>query len=95
MTTQPTKEFLEQQVIARKIERWDIHKCSLCGYQCGYMFDVESTRQKTVVYVWYDKGCDCVTFQDFIECSMDNVLNHIAIQTSPATKQEHAAFWGY
>lgn len=72
-----------------------MHECCFCGYQCGFLFQIVPTRRSTIILVHYDKGCDCVTFENIVDSSMDSVLKHIAMQTSDTVKQKHAVFWGY
>lgn len=52
MKTVKTVEEMKRAVETMKLSRWNIHDCSFCGYQCGYVF--YDGR------VFYDSGCDCV-----------------------------------
>lgn len=35
----------------KNVTRWNIHGCSICGYQCGYVIQGDD--------VGYDSGCNC------------------------------------
>ena len=35
----------------RNISHWDIHECSMCRYECGFIIRGEE--------VYYDSGCKC------------------------------------
>jgi hypothetical protein len=47
-----TKEELQEQAKKIGLTFWEVHKCSLCGYPCGFIITEDE--------VGYDSGCDCI-----------------------------------
>lgn len=85
----PSKEFLEKQVISRGITEWNMHDCSLCGYPCGYLFQVIDNKVK----VSYDRGCYCCKCPSY-STTMKDVIRHLEMQTNLNVINEYKAFWG-
>lgn len=56
-----------------------VHNCSFCGYPCGYL--VRDGK------VYYDSGCDCVTYGPNIQPRDDNDLLNF-INTNNMDKDE-------
>ena len=46
-----TIQDFQQKAKEKDIKFVPIHKCSICGYQCGYVIEGDN--------VGYDSGCDC------------------------------------
>lgn len=93
MTLVIDEKYLEAQVLAKKIDKWHIHTCSMCGYQCGYLFLIRNDK----VEVRYDAGCRCARGPRELR-SMTDALQHIQINCNRKTGQahnEHAQFWGF
>ena len=88
-TTLPDKEFFKQQVLKNKIRKWNMHNCSLCNYNCGYIFEILDND----VDVYYDHGCNCVTFHDISCRDFDSVIIHIKIQSNYDVIKEYLDFW--
>lgn len=85
----PTADFLKNQIIQRKIDRWDIHKCGICGYQCGFLFRVNNNK----LAVMYDRGCNCI-YQPPRPDNIDNVIKHMEIQSNIECINKYKIFWG-
>jgi hypothetical protein len=47
-----TPHELKEQVQKMGLTHFPVHKCSMCGYPCGYIFSDDR--------VSYDSGCYCV-----------------------------------
>lgn len=82
------QEFKKAQQ-EHEIWSWEIHDCSLCGYECGYIFDY---NEHPVVY---DHGCDCTrTYRKSI-MNWQNVADHYNMQTNPEIIKKYDKFWGF
>lgn len=44
----------KNSAIENNIDYWPIHDCSMCNYECGYLFFQYENYE-----VVYDSGCDC------------------------------------
>lgn len=82
-----TEQDFINKIISKKITRWDIHNCSICGYTCGYIF--ENSK------VYYDNGCFCISCQNIREASFSEILNHYNQQTNQQYINEMNKFWGF
>ena len=85
-----TVEEFKESVKKNNIKRWDIHKCSICGFNCGYIFDIYNDQ------VYYDSGCDCVTY--FVmphPRSWNEVAEYYNMQTNPKYIAEMDEFWHF
>ena len=68
------------------ITRWQIHDCSICDYPCGYLFRGDE--------VFYDSGCDCVTYRsDLHPRSWEDVAEQYNMQSHPAVIEAYDTFW--
>ena len=47
-----TSQELKEQAGKIGLTFWKVHECSMCGYQCGYIFNGDN--------VSYDAGCGCI-----------------------------------
>ena len=85
------KTRIDFQVMAfKKIpSKWPIHKCSICGYQCGYLFDKDAER------VAYDSGCYCAGRENVNEVSWSQLADYYNMQTNPEYIKEMNDFWGF
>ena len=86
------EDFIKQAV-AKKITRWNIHSCSICGYQCGFQINGEDVK--------YDSGCYC-SIQPFRQSSWEELAEHYnnnQRENNPDIKQETLdemdKFWGF
>jgi hypothetical protein len=98
-----TESFLKSKVIEKGIVRWDIHSCSMCGYQCGFLFHLETDagkggsdtgRDEPNVDVSYDNGCYCFLLSRRSPRTFQDVINHIRLQSNENTIKKYSAFWG-
>lgn len=64
-----------------------VHECSICRYQCGYVFKDGG--------VLYDRGCDCVTYQDLAPSSFDDVAAFYNRQADPKIIDQLNAMFGF
>lgn len=95
----PTREFIEKQIISLGLKKWFHHRCSLCNYPCGYIFDVTDTEidtdnknNKKKVVVRYDAGCYCM-HQLPRPSDVDDIIDHISIQTNRTHVEKMRKFW--
>lgn len=81
-----TAEEFKANAATHGIREWRMHDCSLCGYECGFLFrDGE---------VYYDPGCMCMG--GAIERrSWEDVAAHYSIQSSSSVLKEYDAFWHF
>lgn len=89
MTEQKTAEQFKQQVAKKNILKWPVHDCSMCGYECGYLFNYEGYE------VVYDNGCYCTGITRNSQRSWEDVLEHYNLQTHPDVIKEMDKFWGF
>jgi hypothetical protein len=77
-----------KQAKKNNITRWSIYLCSLCGYDCGYIFDGEN--------VSYDSGCYCVTYCPCIKPrSWEDVADYYNMQKNENHIAKMDLFWGF
>ena len=69
------------------LDRLAVHNCSICHYQCGYIFKEGG--------VLYDRGCDCVTYHDIAPSSFDDVADFYNRQTTPKVINELNSLFGF
>jgi hypothetical protein len=68
--------------------KWPIHKCSMCGYQCAFLFNAGE--------VSYDNGCNCVTFRTPpSRRTWDDVAAHYNRQSDAKVIEKMNRFWGF
>lgn len=82
-----TGEDFARAAAERQIARWIIHRCSLCGYPCGYYF--------ADGVVGYDSGCDCTDGGGLQSRAWDDVAALYNMQKNPRVIAEYDAFWGF
>lgn len=82
-----TPEDFEKAVKERGIQRWNIHDCSMCGYSCGYVFNIHC--------VSYDSGCDCVIYNSIRQSSWVAVAEQYNMQTDPSVIEKMNKFWSF
>lgn len=80
-----TGEQIKDAMIAASIEWVSVHKCSLCGYQCGYA--------RVANHLFYDAGCGCLYRPPELR-EWDSVADFINRQSDPDTRQRLAASFG-
>lgn len=72
----------EVRVVAgenRESAVWNVHNCSLCGYPCGYIINVEPREGEGEVF--YDSGCDCTCGgPNYRPSSFENMYDHYKLQ---------------
>lgn len=77
----------ERQTIS--VSKWFIHKCSMCGYQCGYIF-FEDGR------VVYDSGCNCFHLPYTLNISSwEDVASTYNRVTDPEEIAKMNKYWGF
>jgi hypothetical protein len=81
-------EDFRKAAIERGIERWPMHKCSICGYQCAYLFNWADTE------VAYDAGCHCSPRTPEVR-SWEDVARHYKMQTALSVILDYDEFWGF
>jgi len=63
-----TKEELKLQTEKIGLKSWTIHHCSMCNYPCSYLIKGEK--------VFYDSGCDCVSYNKIEEKSWEDLAKY-------------------
>lgn len=86
-TTRKPEEFRDA-VMTKGITQWPIHRCSICGYQCAYLFNYADAE------VMYDAGCDCVIRWPMPRTWAD-VAAQYNMQSHPPVIAAYDAFWGF
>lgn len=75
------------------IKRWNIHQCSFCDYDCGYVFDHEKEK------VYYDSGCNCILINissSYRETTWDDVAEHYHMnEKCEDIKKQYDMFWHF
>lgn len=84
-----TPDDFREQAIKERISEWRIHDCGMCKYKCGFLFFPE------VYEVMYDKGCNCVSYNDTSFSSWEAVANHYNLQTNKDVINKYNEFWGF
>lgn len=84
-----TAEDFRRAAHDKQITEWRIVPCSLCGYQCGYLFNLDGDA------VAYDAGCDCRSSAPQPR-SWQSVADHYNLQaTGGDARRRYDAFWGF
>jgi hypothetical protein len=76
-------EEFKKAALEKDLYQWSIHDCSLCGYDCGFIFDREGN-------VSYDSGCYC-SRQPVRPSSWEEVADHYNRNAGSPDKEERAA----
>ena len=84
-----TIEQFKNAAIEKKIIKWNIHDCSMCGYDCGYVFAPDYE------HVGYDSGCDCVSYKNINPSSWEDIRDHYNNQTNLEYIKTMNEFWGF
>jgi hypothetical protein len=83
---------LMKHAISNALTRWDMHTCSMCGYQCGFRFEKDTDPASLVVY--YDPGCRCCLLGRWEKRSWSDVYRHITLQIHEKVVEKYCKFWG-
>ena len=83
-------EDFRKASLEKHIDYWPVHKCSICNYQCGYMF-----FQYEDAEVVYDNGCDCTRRYVKQISSWEAVAEFYNVQTNEKVIEEMKKFWGF
>lgn len=83
-----TIEDFKRQAVIRNITIWPVHNCSLCGYPCSFLIDLEKNT------VQYDHGCDCVNYTNIRNSSWEEMLE-IYEDFNPIAKISIDHLWGF
>ena len=75
---------LKVQAISRKVRRLNTYKCSVCGFQMGYIINEYAST------VTYDNGCKCSTSNVVTPASCEHVL---AFMKHNADSNEHVKYF--
>jgi len=85
-----TSEDFENAVKQHNIDHWPIHNCSMCDYECGYIF---SFNPHDVVY---DAGCDCTRRREILLRDWSNVAEQYNLNiNNPETMKKYNEFWKF
>lgn len=88
-------EEFQRQAKKKGIDNWVIHHCSICGYPCGFIIEIEVNR------IRYDSGCLCrreiprlSSWEELAECyNRNQPENNKDIEKSYIKEVEK--FWGF
>lgn len=75
------------QVDKLKLGHWPLRGCSICGYMIGYLFKDGG--------VFFDAGCDCVSYSSVQPRTWEDVAKQYNDQTSQDTIYRYDLFWGF
>lgn len=81
-----TIQDFKKQAKAKSITKWDIHKCSMCGYQCGYLIRGDD--------LFYDNGCFC-SMNPPNPRDWQDLPDHYNNQKNEDYIKEMNKFWGF
>ena len=84
-----TRIDFQEAAFNLKPKKWFIRKCSICGYDCGYVFIPNHE------HVGYDSGCYCTNSATVHPCSWDDLAEHYNDITDPEEIAEMNKFWGF
>lgn len=84
-----TRIDFQVQAYLLRPPKWVIHRCSMCNYPCGYVFD------ETYECVGYDSGCYCTNRNAITFCSWDALAKYYNLQTNEKYIEEMNVFWGF
>ncbi len=82
------KDF-KQAALKLKLKKWEVHRCTLCNYPCGYIFSPDYE------HVSYDSGCNCVGYENLNDRSWDDVANQYNRITSRDYLNDMNELWGF
>ena len=82
-------EHFKEAVKRLGISRWNVWNCSMCGYECGFVFRNDDS-------VFYDPGCGCVTHNVPLEPrTWEDVANFYNIQKNENIIAKMDALWRF
>ncbi len=82
-----TAQDFEKAVKEHNITNWPIHNCSICGYECGYLFKDGK--------VGYDSGCDCVSYSNIQQRPWSDIVEQYNMQTNSDVILKYDLFWHF
>lgn len=89
MTTKKLAEDFKQAAKKENITKWNIHNCSMCGYECNYRISNESET------VAYDPGCYCTGNEYWDARTFQDIANHYNLQNNINVIRKMDEFWGF
>lgn len=84
-----TAEDFKQAAIITNPIKFHCHRCSMCGYPCGYVFSPDYE------HVGYDAGCDCTKRYIVNPSSYEDIANHYNMQKNVEHIKKMDEFWGF
>jgi hypothetical protein len=86
-----TADDFRKAAIENNIHHWTMHDCSICRYECGYMF-----FQYEDAEVVYDSGCDCTRRNVKTPHTWEDVANQYNINiNNPGAIKEYNEYWRF
>lgn len=82
------KDF-KKSSIENNIHHWPIHDCSICGYECGYLFDFGGYE------VIYDSGCYCTHRYVKEQRTWEDVAEHYNMQKNTDVIKKMNEYWRF
>jgi hypothetical protein len=87
-------EDFQKAVEEHGIEYWPIHECSICGYECGFIFNLMTNR--CLQPVSYDRGCNCTRTYHIEPRTWEHVASLYNLNVNnPTVKKEYDEFWKF
>lgn len=83
-----TVEDFKKAAKDKNIIRWNIHDCSMCGYKCGFILDLQNDQ------LYYDNGCYCFMNPPNPR-NWEDLADSYNMQTSDEYIKEMNQFWGF
>jgi len=85
-----TGEDFKKSVEENHIEYWPVHNCSMCDYECGYIFNFNGHE------VVYDSGCDCTRRYVKEARTWGNIAEQYNLNMkNPSIMKEYNEFWKF
>jgi len=81
-----TQQF-QTQAKEKNITSWPILTCSMCGYECAYIFKNNE--------VFYDSGCNCTGGSYLEPRTWKEVAETYNMQDSPRVIAEMDQYWQF
>lgn len=85
-----TGEDFKKSAIENNIDYWPVHNCSMCGYECGYIFFMFEEAE-----VAYDHGCDCTRRRDKSKRDWSDVADQYNMQKHPDVIKKMNEYWRF
>jgi len=79
----------QRAAIENDIRKFELHKCSICNYPCGFIF------KNNFQDVLYDHGCDCTRLSLHRITSWEEVASLYNMQSDEKYIKKTNEFWRF